>query len=166
MSGFCWKRFNRFVSCGQHDDGLTGNTHADAFFTGHGAIFRFKALDQIVQDLEDLDIEIVGGGGNAAPLAVDDIANTARDSSVSINLLASDSAADGDTLTAGAATATNGTNDTIVIEAGSANTLSDGISVAPDSIAFRRLHDNDYLHQVVGSRVGSGQLMRPVVGRS
>ncbi len=73
-----------------------------------GHVFRFDSLNLIIQDFEALDVRIVGGQ-NTDPLAVGDTATVDEDTSVSIDVLANDTDADGDVLTVSAASAANGT---------------------------------------------------------
>lgn len=68
---------------------------------GNAGAFVFHSLGLVVRDIEELEIEVTGGGGNKNPVAGDDEVGTEEDTSLQLNasqLLVNDSDADGDAL--------------------------------------------------------------------
>jgi len=65
---------------------------------GSNKVFHFESFGLSVRDFEDLVIVELGGGGNMAPVAVDDSFEATEDDPIDGNVLANDDDADGDAL--------------------------------------------------------------------
>ena len=70
----------------------------DAFLDTSGSYFYFESFNLLVRDIESLQINIIGGGSNTAPVATDDAFAATEDAAIGGNVLANDTDADGDAL--------------------------------------------------------------------